>query len=76
MYSLYAHGEDIAYGINKYIADTETDIELLPTNVAPGSSAFVISTSQTYMLNNKREWINIQSNSNDTLCTENFWKIF
>ena len=28
-------------------------------NMAPGSSAFIISTSEVYMLNGSREWVNI-----------------
>ena len=31
----------------------------LPTSCAPGSTAFVVATSQTFMLNNKYQWVEI-----------------
>ena len=61
MYKLYAHGEDIAYSVKKYIADTEEDLKSLPTTLYPGSSVFIISNSKTYMMNCEGEWVLIQA---------------
>ena len=42
MISLRSNSGKLLYGIDSYILDTETDIQLLPTNIKPGSTAFVI----------------------------------
>ena len=73
MYSIYANNEDIAYGINKYIADTEDDLKNIPIHGTPGTTVFVISNSQLYMLNTKKEWKPIQ-NLNNSSCL--YWGIF
>ena len=57
MYSLYANDDDILYGVQKFILDSEEDIEILPKTVKAGSSALVIETSDIYVLNHKAEWI-------------------
>lgn len=43
----------------EYVADEEADVAKLPTNVAPGSICLVVATSQVFMLNNKKEWIEL-----------------
>ena len=48
---LYANDDNISYGIQKFILDTEEDIEFLPISAKPGSSALVIDTSSFYILN-------------------------
>lgn len=63
MYSLYANDDDILYGIQKYIVDTEEDMENLPNHTRAGSTAFVIETSTTYILNHSKEWKKIKDNS-------------
>lgn len=45
-----------AYGIKHYTVDTTKDLENLPTNITAGSTAFIIETSEKYMLNTKKEW--------------------
>ena len=35
------------------------------SQLSPGSTAFDISSSKTYMLNNKKQWIEVQINSYD-----------
>lgn len=57
MYSLYANDDDILYGVQKFILDSEEDIEILPKTVKAGSSALIIETSDIYVLNHKAEWI-------------------
>lgn len=60
MISIYKQDGDITYGVKEFIIDTPSDLVDLPTNktkVRPGSTAFVISTSEKYMLNNQEQWI-------------------
>lgn len=71
MYSIYANGENIGYGINKYIVDTEDDVLTLPRKVGVGSTAFVIDTSHTYMLNNEKIWVLVEMNN-----INSFWGNF
>ena len=47
------------YQVSECVADTEKDIENLPKNVAPGSTAICIATSEVYMLNGSREWVKL-----------------
>lgn len=54
-----------AYGIQHFICDTPDDIPNLSTAVAQGSTAFVISTSEKYMLNSQGQWIKIILNCGD-----------
>lgn len=39
-----------------FTVDTEAEMASVPTNVIPGSLAFVIETSKLYILNHKEEW--------------------
>lgn len=45
-----------AYGVKHFVVDESADVKKLDRNVTPGSTAFVIETSETYMLSNKYEW--------------------
>ena len=45
------------YGIVSYVADTATDVENLPINVAPGSTCIVAATSDVYILNTQKTWV-------------------
>lgn len=47
----------ISYNINHYTVDEESEIDKLPTYCETGSSAKVISTGDTYILNSKKKWI-------------------
>lgn len=64
--SVYRQDKDLTYNIKKFVLDSPEDIELLPDNCAPGSSAFVISNSQLYMMNTKKEWKLIPDKSSGT----------
>ena len=44
------------YGIKEYVLDTLDDLANLPITDKAGSTAFIISTSQVYMINSKGEW--------------------
>lgn len=56
MYSLISNRGKISYDIQRFVVDFETEIAELPTNGAPGSTAFVIENGSRYMLNNDRVW--------------------
>ena len=62
MINIYSQNGDIEYKIVEYILDNAQDLEELKakaTNAAVGSSAFIIATSEVYMLNSLREWVKI-----------------
>lgn len=62
MINLYSQNGEVEYRVTEYILDTRADLEKLPEyskTAAPGSSAFVVATSEVYMLNNQREWVKI-----------------
>lgn len=56
MFSVYANGNKKVYGIKHYTVDEESDIESLPKGITPGSTAKVIASGKSYMLNNNYEW--------------------
>lgn len=56
MYSIIKENDKTQYNIISYVADTESDIINLPTDVSPGSTCIVIETSNVYMLNSKKIW--------------------
>lgn len=45
------------YNYQEFVCDTPADISKLPKDSAPGSTAFVVSTSEVYMMNTERTWI-------------------
>lgn len=47
------------YGRKEYTVDSFEDIENLPKDDPMGSYAFIISSSEVYMLNGDREWVKI-----------------
>ena len=49
------------YGIKHLVVDTPNDLSNLPINVEVGSTCFIISTSEKYMINSNKQWIKIQS---------------
>ena len=48
-----------AYGHVEYAVDTIEDLDYLPLDIPMGSVAIVISTGSVYMINGKREWVEI-----------------
>lgn len=62
MISIYSQNGEVEYRVTEYTLDTPDDLEqlkIMGKNAAPGSSAFIIATSEVYMLNNQREWVKI-----------------
>lgn len=65
MITIGANGNKITYGIKHYNLDDETDLKKLPVaDEYMGCTCFVISTSKYYMLNSKKEWIEINPYGN------------
>ena len=62
MINTYSQNGEVEYGITEYTLDSRDDLEGLQKYAqyaAPGSSAFIIATGDTYMLNSLREWVQI-----------------
>lgn len=59
MINMTSQNGDTKYNVVEFVVDTPADIKDLPTTVAMGSSALVISTSEAYMLNGKKEWVKL-----------------
>lgn len=65
MITIGANGNKITYGIKHYNLDDETDLQRLPVaDEYMGCTCFVISTSKYYMLNSKKEWVEINPYGN------------
>ena len=57
MVNIGANGQKTAYGIKHYILDQVGDIADIDKRfVSAGSTAFVIATSQYFMLNGNKQW--------------------
>ena len=56
MINLLSQSGHQAYGIKEYALDEPADLDNLPVTDKMGSTAFIISTSQVYMINSKGEW--------------------
>ena len=57
MFSLYKQAGETLYGVKEFILDSAADVEKLPKDVRPGSTALVIPTSEIYILNSEKKWI-------------------
>ena len=65
MISIGANRNRKAYGIKHYNIDTEDELNKIDVSrEVMGTTAFVIETSQRYMLNGSQEWKKINSASN------------
>ena len=56
MINLLSQSGHQGYGIKEYVLDEPSDLDNLPVTDKMGSTAFIISTSQVYMINSKGEW--------------------
>ena len=56
MINLLSQSGHQGYGIKEYILDTLDDLDNLPVTDKAGSTDFIISTSQIYMINSRGEW--------------------
>ena len=61
--AIYANGSTFNM-VKKFVIDSFNEIyEIDTSQLSPGSTAFDISSSKTYMLNNKKQWIEVQIGS-------------
>lgn len=61
--TIYANGSTFNM-VKKFVIDSFNEIyEIDTSQLSPGSTAFDISSSKTYMLNNKKQWIEVQIGS-------------
>ena len=57
---IYANGSTFNM-VKRFVIDSFNEIYDIDTSqLSPGSTAFDISSNKTYMLNNKKQWIQIQ----------------
>lgn len=57
---IYANGSTFNM-VKRFIIDSFNEIYDIDTSqLSPGSTAFDISSNKTYMLNNKKQWIQVQ----------------
>jgi hypothetical protein len=63
MFSIYANNKKVVYGQKDYLVDDISDLSRIPTDgLVPGTTAFVISASQLYMLNHSKVWVKVNAN--------------
>lgn len=61
---LKQNGQD-TYNLKELVVDSFNEISTINKNqIAPGSTCFVIDTSEYYMLNTKKEWIKVKLSGN------------
>lgn len=57
---IYANGSTFNM-VKRFVIDSFNEIYDIDTSqLSPGSTAFDISSNKTYMLNNKKQWIQVQ----------------
>lgn len=58
-----------AYNLKEIIVDSynKKEMDKLAKTTAPGSTCFVIDTSEYYMLNTKYEWVKVNLNGDKTV---------
>ncbi len=59
MFSIMKQNGREAANVIEYVADTIDEISNLPTTSAVGSTCIITSTSQVFMLNNEKEWVEL-----------------
>lgn len=60
----YQNGHPV-YGLKHYTCDTLDDLNALPVNIQPGSTAYCIANSVEYILGHDAQW-HIKNNSNSS----------
>lgn len=56
-------GDHVQYGTVLYTVDTDGEVVNLPVDATPGSLAFCIETSTTYILGTQKTWSEFKRNS-------------
>jgi hypothetical protein len=71
-YGILKQNGQNAYNIKEFVVDTwdeeqEETLNQLGISSAPGSTCFVIDTSEYYMLNTKKKWVKVNLNGDKTV---------
>ena len=56
---LYKQDGETLYGIKEFLLDSKEDLENLPVDIKPGSSAMVIETGELYILKSDKKWTKV-----------------
>lgn len=60
MYTATMQGNKVMPYVNELVADTLDDLEKINVStLAPGSICIIIDSSQVFMLNTQREWVQL-----------------
>ena len=60
MFTIRANGDRTSYGVKHYTLDTIDDLKQLEKkDITSGSTIFIINSSKYYMLNSKKQWVEI-----------------
>lgn len=78
MFNVINQSGNIAYGIKKYLCDTAADFEELKKKekATPGSTVFVAETGNSYILNNKGEYITLPQGGGGASTADCYWQFF
>ena len=59
-YSITSQGNRINSYVVELVADDVSDLEKIPTSTfAPGRTCIIVGTGSVYMLNTKKEWVEL-----------------
>ena len=58
-YNMISTNGQVRYHVDEYVIDTPDDLEKLPPQAAPGSSAICTSNGEVYIKDNKGKWVAI-----------------
>lgn len=72
-YSVSAQSGKVAYNVKHYTVDTMDCLKKLPTSAAAGSTAFVVDSSRSFMLNNKRQWVEFSASGSPGAGSNIIW---
>lgn len=73
-YILGSNNNQTTYNIKRLIFDNKPDFLSFTDPVAPGSTAFIIEDSETYMLNTQYTWVLINIGGGGGGGTEAYWE--
>lgn len=64
--TLYKQDGEVLYGVKEFLLDSKEDLNKLTTDIRSGSSALIISTGEIFMLNGKKQWVAVGSQSSNS----------
>lgn len=71
--TIYSNGTTFNM-VKKFVIDSFDEIQEIDTSqLSPGSTSFDISSSKTYMLNNNKQWIEVQINTSGGAISGNIY---